>query len=109
MAEKGGSTSMVVDIEARKKNGAGSQSSPAMVVNGGAKAEKGSVFMMEVDQFDFVTNPGMSNHRKHSEQVRWEKRLTEASNSENEQNACEGLNGDRTNSVRSDWNGTEVN
>nr|POE84847.1 hypothetical protein CFP56_76541 [Quercus suber] len=50
----------------------------------------------------------MSNHRKHGEQVRWKERLPEVSNSEKEQNAREGLNGGRTNLVRTEWNGTEV-
>ena len=34
--------------------------------------------------------------------------MPEASNSEKEQNAREGLNGDRTNLARTEWNGTEV-
>nr|POE89702.1 protein tpr1 [Quercus suber] len=108
VTEKGGSASMVVDDEDRTENGVGGRSSSVLVVDGGVEPAKGSVSMMEADQLDFVMNPVMSNHRKHGELVRWEERLPKASNSEKEQNAREGLSGDRTNSVRTEWNGTEV-
>nr|POE67230.1 hypothetical protein CFP56_71195 [Quercus suber] len=82
MTEKGGSASMVVDGEDRTENGVGGRSSSVLVVDGGVEPARGS--------------------------VRWEERLPEASNSEKEQNAREGLYGDRTNSVRTEWNGIEV-
>ena len=67
VAKKGCSASMVVDGVARKEDGAGSRSSLALVVSGGAEEERGLVIMMEANQLDFVKNLVMSNHRKHSE------------------------------------------
>ena len=108
VAEKVCSASMVVDDETRKEDGAGSRSSPALVVGSGAEEERGTVIMMEADQLFLVKNPVMSNHKKHGEQVRWEERVPVASNSEKEQTAHEGLNGYRTNSVKTKWHGTEA-
>ena len=81
---------MVVDGDARKGSGAGSQSSPTMVVDGNVKAEKGAALMMGADQLEHEMNPDMSSHRKHSEQARWEETLTGALNSVEEQKTRDG-------------------
>ena len=109
VAEKEGSASMVVDSDAGKGSGAGSKSSPAMVVDGSVEAEKGAVLMMEADQLEHEMNPDMSSHRKHGEQARWEETLTGALNSVKEQKTRDGQNEDRTSSVRTNWIGTEAN
>ena len=54
MAEKGCSASMVVDDGVGEDCEARSQSSPALVVGGGAEVESGTVIMMEAAPLNIV-------------------------------------------------------
>ena len=90
VAEKGCSASMVVDDGVGEDCGAGSQSSPALVVGGGAEVKNGTVIMMEAAPLNMVKSFVTSNHKEQGEQVRWEERVPKSSNSELERATHEG-------------------
>nr|POE83616.1 hypothetical protein CFP56_06705 [Quercus suber] len=100
--------SMVVDGGAGEACGAENRSLPELVVGGGAEEESGTVMMIEEAPLNMAKSPVMSYHRKQGEQVRWEERVPEASNSELERATRAGLNGDRTNLVKNEGHGTEA-
>ena len=90
VAEKGCSASMVVDDGVGEDCEARSQSSPALVLGGGAEVESGTVIMMEAAPLNIVKSFVTSNHKEQGEQVRWEERVPKSSNSELERATREG-------------------
>ena len=96
-----------MDDEAKEECGVGVCVSSTMVVGGGAEVVKDLVSIMEADRLECVMFPIRSNPKKHSEQVRMEKDVLEASRFGNEQIAREESCGDQTASVKTQRNEIE--
>ena len=98
---------MGVDGEAKEECGVGVCVSSVMAVGRGAEVGNDSVSMMEADWLECVMFPVRSNPKKHSEQVRMEEDMPEASRFGNEQIAREESCGDQTVSVKTQRNEIE--
>ncbi|KAL0008834.1 hypothetical protein SO802_010336 [Lithocarpus litseifolius] len=112
-AEKGSSTSMVVDGGAGEVDGVVRGSLPALVVGGGAGKESGTAVMMDVAPLNTVKVPLMcdvtsSEHRGQGEQIGWDNRVPKASKVGMELKACDEKMGVRAGLVRNEVQGNEV-